>query len=422
MKVLIQAAKIFDKGSAFHLKKKDILIEDGKIKKIGSGIKEADATVVSGKALMVSPGWLDTFAVIREPGNEHQDRLSTLCASAAFGGFTEVVGISGSQPSLSDRSAIEYVKNQTQGSPVMVRPAGTVTEKNAGENIAELYDMHLAGAVGFSEGRKNIKNPELLKRALLYTKPFGARVMTYSEDHDLAAGGMVNEGSVAAGLGMKVRPVLAEEVALQRNIKLASYTEAPIYLQGISSKEGAQIVAEAKKNKLPVRAEVHLSSLLFDDSVLEDFDTTYKVLPVIRTKADQKALFQALKKGVIDTVASGHTPQDVEQKACEFDHAGFGMMTLECAVPAFFEKYKVQMSLEDTVDLFTDRPRKALGLNKVTIDEGEIANLTLFAEEQWTFEKQMIKSTSKNTPFIGQSFSLKVLGIFNKGQLQLKEK
>ena len=419
MKFLIQAAKIIQKGSAFHQKKKDILIENGKITKIGTGIKDKDAQLIAAEGLMISAGWMDTFSVIREPGNEHQDRLSSLCSSAAFGGFTEVIGISGSQPSLSDRSSIEYVKNQTKTNSVNVLLAGTVTEKNAGENIAELYDMYLAGAVGFSEGIKHIQNPELLKIALQYTKSFNSKVMVYSEDADLAAGGMVNEGSTAAGLGMKVRPVLAEEVALERNIKLATYAEVPIYLQGISSEAAVQIVAAAKKKKLPVKAEVHLSSLLFDDSVLEDFDTTYKVLPVIRTKKDQKSLLQALKNGVIDTVASGHTPQDIENKACEFDHAGFGMMTLECALPAFYKKFKNDFSLEDVIELFTIRPRAAFGLPKVSIAEGEVANLTLFTEQHWTFEKAMIKSTSKNSPFIGQSFSIKVLGIFNKEQLQL---
>lgn len=415
MTLLIQDATIINSASKHHLKKRDILIEKGIIKQIGSKITNDKAQKISGKNLMISAGWTDLYAVIREPGNEHKDNIKGLCSSAAQGGFTQVLAISGSNPPLSTRSQIEFIKNASKEYLVNILPTGTITEKLAGENITELYDLHQAGALGFSDGKNSIKNPELLKRALLYVKPFGGTIMVYCEDQNLAKGGMINEGKVAATLGMKVRPALAEEIELERNLSLAEYTDSKIHIHAISTAKSVDLIKKAKARGIKVTCDVHAANLLFTDEDTAEFETVYKVLPVLRTKEDTTALIKGLKSGVIDAISSGHTPQDLESKECEFDHAEFGMITLECMAAALHQKLNKHFTAEELTILLAENSRKTLGLPIPKIDEGEPAELTVFQSEDWTYDKKNSPSIAKNSPFYNHKFNLKVVGII-KGQ------
>ncbi len=417
MKVLIKSAKIFNSESAFHLKIKDILITDGIISKIEDSIIADDATVIEGEGLLASAGWFDLYSVLREPGVENKDNLETLLKSALTGGFTDILGISGSDPSIYNKAQIQYLKNNTAGNLVTIHPAGTITEKKKGKNITELYDMHRAGAVAFSDGKKHIEDPEILKRALLYVKPFGGKVMVYSEDCSLSNGGMVNEGEVGVSLGMKVRPAIAEEVAVHRNIEVARYVDAAIHLQAISSKRSLEIIKKAKEEGVKVTCDVNVANLLFTDAVIENFDTAFKVLPVLRAEEDRQALLEGLKSGVIDGVTSGHTPQDIESKACEFDHAEFGMMTLECLASALLDVPNLDTEL--VMELLAERSRKTLEIAIPEIKVGEKASLSLCSKKQWTLEKKDIKSISKNNPFIGTTFSHKVIAVINNGKIHV---
>ena len=160
MDALIKSAKIISPNSTFHLQTKDILISNGKIEKIEENIK-ASCETIDIKGLYVSDGWLDLFSILREPGNEHKDTIKNLLLSAAKGGFTQVLGISGTTPPLDNKAQIQYSKINSAGNIVNLLPAGTITEGQKGEEITEMYDMHLSGAVAFSDGKKTLSNPEI---------------------------------------------------------------------------------------------------------------------------------------------------------------------------------------------------------------------------------------------------------------------
>jgi dihydroorotase len=415
MKVLIKSAKIYNSISAFHLKTKDILVDDGVIVAIEDNISDDDAQLIEANGQMVSAGWFDLYSVVREPGNEVKDSLETLLDSAQLGGFTDLIGVSGSNPSLYSRAQIEFVKNNSKGRIVNIHPVGTITEKKEGKNITELYDLHKAGALAFSDGKRHFKNPELLKRALLYIKPFEGKLMVYAEDTDIADRGMVNEGVVGASLGMKVRPALAEEIALQRNINLVEYTDSSMHVQAISTKGSVEIMKAAKAKGVNVTCDVNLANLCFTDSAVEDFDTTYKVLPVLRTEEDRQALIAGLISGVIDGVSSGHTPQDIEGKACEFDHAEFGMMTLEAMGASLLDEKGLDTEL--TLNLLSEKSRQIFDVAIPEIKVGERAQITVCSQGPWTLKKSDITSISKNSPFIERKFNHKVEAVLNNGKL-----
>lgn len=418
MDALIKSAKIISPQSPFHLQTKDILVVNGKIDKIEDSI-EADCTTIQQEGLLVSDGWLDLFSVIREPGNEHKDSIANLQASAAKGGFTQILGISGTTPPIDNKAQFQYAKSISAGNVVTLIPAGTVTEGQKGKEITEMYDMFQSGAVAFCDGKRPLENPELLKRALLYTKPFGGKIFTYCEDKMVANGGMISEGEVAATLGLKVRPALAEELSITRNLYIAEYTNSPIHITGISSKKSVEIIKEAKAKGIQVTCDVNIANLFFTDENTTDFETNFKVLPPLRSKGDQEGLIEGIKTGVIDAVTSGHTPQDIESKFCEFDNAEFGAVSLEATYSALNKQLNKELSQEEIIALISSKPAEILGTNS-SIQIGAEANLTVFTDQgDRSFEKEDVKSLSKNSPFIGSQVQGEVVGIINNNQLHL---
>lgn len=418
MDVLIKLAKIFSPKSPFHLQTKDILIQNGSIIQIGDDLNGAEQ-IIEGDDLCVSDGWVDLFSVIREPGNEHQDDIESLLKSAAKGGFTSILGVSGSVPPIDNKAQLKFVQNSSMNNIVNLLPAGTITEKQNGKEITEMYDMHLSGAVAFTDGKKTLKNPELLKRALLYTKPFGGKIICYCEDETVANNGMINEGEIAVGLGMKVRPALAEELAITRDLYIAEYTETPIHITGVSAQKSVSIIKEAKEKGIKVTCDVNIANLYFTDEALTSFDSNFKLLPPLRSESDRQALMEGIQDGTIDAVSSGHSPKDIESKFCEFDNADFGGISLEATFGALNKLADGVFSDEQIINLLTTKPADILGLSQ-KIDINKPANLTLFTlSGEGTFEKDQIECVSKNSPFLGAKQKGCVIGIINNNQIKL---
>ncbi len=418
MDALIKSAKIISPYSPFHQKTKDILIENGLITKIGENLGGSN-NIIQVEDLCVSDGWVDLFSVVREPGNEHQDTIENLLKSAAKGGYTSILGISGTLPPVDNKSQIKFIQNYSANNIVNLLPAGTVTEKQEGKEITEMYDMKQSGAVAFSDGKKVLENPELLKRALLYAKSFGGKIICYCEDQAVADKGMINEGEVAASLGMKVRPALAEELAITRDLFIAEYTESPIHITGISTRKSVDIIKEARLKGIQVTCDVNIANLYFTDKATISFETNYKLLPPLRSEDDRLALIQGLKEGVIDAVSSGHTPKNIETKFCEFDNAEFGGISLEASFGALNKVLEKEFSEEEIIQLISTNPAKILGFN-LKIDIKEKANITLFTSEgSYNFEESDIECFSKNSPFIGSKLKGKVVGTINNNKINL---
>jgi dihydroorotase len=203
---------------------------------------------------------------------------------------------------------------------------------------------------------------------------------------------------------------------VDRNIFLAEYTNAPIHLSNISTHKSVELVRQAKAKGLKITASVNAYSIALDEKELSGFDSNYKLNPPLRTKEDIEALKKGIIDGTIDVITCDHRPQDIESKDVEFDFASNGMIGLESAF-GLINTNKGKIKLETLVNTLTANPRKILKLKEPKIAEGEIANLTLFnPSKEWLFEKKHIQSKSSNTPFIGRTFTGKVIGIINKKQ------
>jgi dihydroorotase len=416
MNILLQHVTIIDPLSPHHNQQTDILIENGVIRQIGKYLAPEGLEVVQGNNLHVSPGWMDLHAHVCDPGFEHRETLESAAAAAAKGGFTAVLAQPDTQPFIQTKSTVEYMLRRSQALSVDLYPAGALTLNLEGKEMAELYDMHLAGAKGFSNGEHAVHHAGVLVRSLMYAANFGGRVHVRCDDKNISQGGYMHEGPMSTALGMKGIPALAEELAVARNLYLAEYAQAPIHFMAISATRSVQLIREAKAKGLAVTAAVHAANLFWNDSVLEGFDTNFKTDPPLRGEKDRLALIEGIKDGTIDCITSGHTPEDSESKVVEFDLAYPGMIGLESAYALV--NTLGQFSPEEIVNALCHQPRRIAQVAIPIIKTGEKANITIFdTSVQWTFTDKDICSKSKNTSLPGTALTGKVIGIFNKGKL-----
>ncbi|MCX6296523.1 MAG: dihydroorotase, partial [Bacteroidetes bacterium] len=417
MNILIKSAHIIDSMSIHNGKVMDILIENGTIKSIKSKIlPEKNVKVIEAENLHVSNGWVDMQVNFCDPGLEHKESIDTGLMAAANGGFTGVAIVSSTNPTIHSKSEVLYIKNKTANSIVDAYPIGTLSHKQEGVDISEMYDMQQSGAVAFSDDKKAVTNSGLLMRALLYAQNFGGLIITHCDEKSISNDGKMNEGIISTKLGLKGIPALAEELMVNRNIFLAEYTNAAMHITNISTQKSVDLIRQAKVKGLKITASANAYNIALDENNLIEFDSNYKLNPPLRTREDIDAIRKGIADGTIDALSCDHRPQEIETKDVEFDHASNGMIGLETAF-GLINSNKGKIKLETIINTLTSNPRKILKLKATFISEGELANITLFDPfQEWIFEKKHIHSKSSNTPFIGTKFTGKVLGIINNKQ------
>ncbi|TMM57038.1 dihydroorotase [Maribacter algarum] len=415
MNVLLKNATIVDSTNKnLHLKKRDILVKNGVIDKIASKITPPNKTkIIDYKNLHVSLGWFDSSVSFGEPGYEERETIENGLKTAARSGFTDIVLNPNTNPVPDSSSDIVFLKNTAKYSVNNLHPLGTLTAKGEGKHLAEMFDMKNAGAVGFYDFKRSIENSNLLKIALQYAQNFDGLVHSFPMDTKIAGKGVVNEGEVSTKMGLKGIPVLAEELQIARDIFILEYTGGKLHIPTISTTNSVKLIADAKKKGLDVSCSVAIHNLFMIDASLEEYDTNCKVMPPLRTKKDIKALIKGVKEGVIDFVCSDHIPMNIEEKRVEFDNATDGSLGLETTFGILNQIF----DLEKSIELLT-RGRERYQLQTPVFKEGEIACLTLFnPEEEFTFTKEEIVSTSNNSMYLGKLIKGRVFGVICNNQI-----
>ena len=391
-----------DKGKITHIKEYNSDI------KIPMNYKAVDC-----QNAFVSVGWCDMRALVTEPGMEHRETLVSASKAASLGGFTQVAILPNTKPTIENKENIYFLEqeNKKNNAKVEFLAIAALTHNTEGQEMTQMYDLHKAGAVAFSDGLKNVSHTGVLMRALQYAQAFDGLVMQLPSDKHLSNGHM-HEGIASTKLGLKGLPSVAEEMMIQRDLEILRYTGGNIHFSTISTARGVDLIRKAKQEGLHVTCDMAAYQLSFlDEDLTKDsfiFDTFLKVFPPFRTQNDKNALLEGLKDNTIDAIVSNHIPHDEEAKKLEFDLADFGMINLQTAFAAIRKQTENILTLEELIQKITTNPRQILKVKQPQIKEGEKANLTVFyPNEEWTFDNKMNTSKSKNSPFIGLEGNLK---------------
>jgi dihydroorotase len=422
MKLLISNAQVCDIQSPFHGKICDILVSGGVIEQITVSAKKAIDLEIKGlkqlnaKGLLLFPGLFDMRADFCDPGNEHKETLQSGAKLALAGGFTDVAVLPSTIPARDSKIGIDYVVKQSNNLPINLYPYGCLSQNRDGIEMAELYDMKLAGAIGFTDGNRPISNSGLLLRTLIYNKIFNGLTLVLADDANISAGGKMHEGDTSTVLGLKGIPSLSEEIMIQRDIELVKYSEGRLHFSAITTKGTVEIIRRAKKQGLKVTADVAFANLCFADTNLLDYDANFKLVPPLRSKADQKALWDGVQDGTIDAIVSNHLPQNKENKEVEFEYAQPGMISLQVLLPILLANKPESVELSSVIRALSAGPRNLLELPKIMIEKGAVASLTLFnSNKSWVFNNNFSKS--ENTPFLKQKIQGAIAHVVCKNAL-----
>jgi dihydroorotase len=416
MNIILKSAKVINVESKHNGSKQDILISEGKIKKIGSTISVKNAKTISVKNLHVSVGWFDSSVSFGEPGYEERETLLNGADVAAKSGFTDLLLNPSTNPVLDNQTDISFIKSKSLNSSCNIHPIGALTLSSESKDLAELYDMKNSGAVGFYDFKKPILNSNLLKTALLYSQSFNSVIMSYPQDNSVAKGGLINEGTISVNYGIKGIPNFAEEIQIARDLHVLEYTGGKLHIPTISTKKSLELIKKAKSKGLNVTCSVAVHNLIFNDKKLKDFDTRFKVLPPLREEKDRIALVNGVKTGLIDMVTSDHLPIDLENKKTDIENAKYGTIGLE----SIFGSLLSLFDLNQTIEILS-RGREIFNIEKPEFEVGSKASLSLFTINDYEFSKADILSKSKNSAFLGMKMKGKPIGVINGNKIKINE-
>ncbi|MCX8080117.1 MAG: hypothetical protein N3F09_02645 [Bacteroidia bacterium] len=417
MKILIKEALIYSPTSPHHLHKKDILIRNGIIDDIGS-IRATAEEVFEGEDILVTPQWADLMAFFCEPGEEHHETLKTGSDAACFSGFGHVAVHGYDRAPLHSQTSVNKVR-RFEHAYVSLHPVGSLSEKYSGKNIPEIYDMMLHGSRWFSDGHSCISDEGTLVRIIQYANHIGAMPCFFPDTPSISHGGLMNESAESVKLGMRGIPPLAEEIFIEKLIRILEYTEGFAHVSAVSTAESVNIIRKAQKKNIRITCSVPLLNLIETDAALKEFDTNLKVLPPLRTKKDIQALIKGLVDGTILSVVSNHLPRDVEAKQREFDEAQEGHCTLPFFVPLFFQIMEKEFGLINKV---ISDPYRFLHLTPPVIEKGSDAKLSIFdMKKDFLLTKEKNPSLSSNSHLFGKKLTGKCLAVVNKQKVKIHD-
>ena len=407
--ILLQGGRVIDPSRNTDAVA-DVLIEDGKITAVGSGIGGPDEAITRDvTGLIVAPGLVDVHVHVREPGNEDEETVATGARAAAAGGFTAICAMPNTDPVTDNQAAVGFIVRQSvRAGLARVYPIGAVSVGQRGEQLAEMGEMVGAGAVAVSDDGKPVVSGHLMRTALEYARTFDIPVADHCEEPTLAAGGTMHEGLVSARLGLKGIPAAAEEIMVARDILLAELSGGHVHLCHMSTRGSVDLIRRGKERGIRVTAEVTPHHLSLDHTACESYDTNAKMNPPLREPADVEALRQALRDGVIDCIASDHAPHAYDEKEAAFDQAPFGIIGLETAFAIAHSTLVLTgvVSLRELISRMSTIPAKIFHLPGGTLRPGALADVcVLDVTHPWTVDPRTFHSKSRNTPYGGRTFT-----------------
>ena len=425
MALLLKNAHVIDPQVGLN-EVADIVIRDGKIVEVGQGLSIEKGVEKDLAGKIVVPGLVDMHVHLREPGFEQKEDIASGTRAAAHGGFTAVCCMPNTKPVTDNATAVEFI--QARASAVgkcRVHVAGACSQGLKGETLSEMGDMVAHGAVAFTDDGRGVQDAGMMRRVMDYGSMFDCVIMSHCQDEALVGDGQVNEGIASTRLGMLGWPAEGEELQIARDIALCRLTGCPLHIQHLTTARGLDLVRAAKEEGLPVTCEVTPHHLFLNEwSIGDDYNTFLKVNPPLRTPEDCNALIDGVVDGTVDAIVTDHAPHTAWEKNCEFEIAPFGMIGLETSLALVLTNLvdPGHLSWERAIELMSVNPRTILRVERVAIEPGSTADLTVIDPEvEWTVDAADFLSKATNSGFIGEELKGRATDVFVGGYATLED-
>jgi len=404
--MLIKNGRVIDPESGFD-GLADLLIEDGKIKKIVKRVDGgADNTVpervngadevLDASGMIIAPGLVDVHVHFRDPGLTHKEDIETGAAAAKAGGYTTVVCMANTNPAADNPDTIGYIIEKGKKTGIHVLAAAAVSKGLKGRELTDMDALKACGAAGFTDDGIPLMDEKLVKQAMEKARELNLPLSFHEEDPAFIINNGINKGVVSDQLGIGGSPALAEDSLVARDCMIALHTGAAVNIQHISSRNSVKMVALAKQLGADVWAEVTPHHFTLDETAVLKHGTLAKMNPPLRTAKDREALIEGLKSGAIDIIATDHAPHSREEKEKP--------LTAETALPLAVTNLVKEGHLT-YVQLFEKmclNPARLYRLDSGRIKEGSDADLVIFDDRE-SFTVGDFVSKSSNSPFTGET-------------------
>ena len=404
MKIHIKNGRLIDPKNNIDAKH-DVFIAAGKV--VGIGQSPTDFTAnqtIDASNSIVTPGFVDLSARLREPGAQYKASLKSELQAAAAGGITSLACPPDTTPILDEPGLVEMLKHRAKLLNLAnVYPLGALTQQLQGKLLTEMHALTEAGCVGFSQADNAVTDTQVLWRAFEYAATFNYTLFLRAEDFYLAKDGVAHDGEVASRLGLKGIPAAAEALSIATILRIASQTKTRIHLCRLSTAEGVDLVRQAKKQGVQVTADVSAQHCHLSEIDIGFFNTHANLKPPLRANRDRSALCLGLKDGTIDAICSDHTPVDDDAKLLPFAEAEAGATSLELLLPLTLKwATENKASLLQGIAKITSQPAAILGIAAGDLSVNNNADLAIFNPDiEWKVAAETLKSAGKNTPFLG---------------------
>ena len=405
-RIVLQGGRVVDSRGE---RVADVAVQGGVVVEVGEQLTSGRTIDASG--CVVAPGFVDLHAHLREPGKEESETIETGSRAGAKGGYTALVAMPNTDPPQDSVAVIDFVREQgKRAGLVEVVPSGCITLGRQGETLAPMAELAAAGVRIFTDDGNGVQDELLMRRAMEYAKGLGVTLAQHCEVATLTKGAVMNECQCCTSLGLPGWPSIAEELMVFRDIELARLTGARVHFLHLSTARSVELVRAAKRDGLPITAEVTPHHLSLDETRLTTFNTVLKVNPPLRSLADIAALRAGIVDGTIDALATDHAPHPRRDKELTLDQAPPGMLGLETALGVALGVLDV--SLTQLVRIMSIHPAQIAGIadrHGRDIEPGAPANLVVFdPNAKWQVEPERLASKSRNTPYVGMTLRGKV--------------
>ena len=405
----------------------DLLVEEGKVRDIASALDVSDeyASIIDVSGKYIVPGMVDMHVHLRDPGEENKETVADGAAAAVAGGVTSLCCMPNTNPPVDNSLVVESIQEKARRANLAhVYPLGTLTRGRCGKEMSDYASLLAAGVRGFSDDGSYVESSALMLNILDYLTQFDAVAISHCEDAGLTGSGVAHDGYYAHMLGLPGIPAVSETVAVARDLQLAQATGGSVHIAHVSCADSVDLIRKAKEQGVQVTAEVAPHHLFLTHAALQGFNSMAKMKPPLRTEEDRRSLWDGLREGVIDIIATDHAPHSRNDKDCTFADASFGVVSLDFVVSLLLTEmvHTGKFGLKELVEFYSHRPARILGLPAGSLPKGAPADIVVLdLDAPVEVKGENFYSRGSNTPFMGRSLQGKPVMTFVAGELKMQD-